>query len=1255
MEVDDAITRLIAARECGVIDDPQTGGIGFVSDAIATLRDQRERYQPSGPEIAAQRTKVLQEVFRDGISTSLHSTKTINAGIRYGRSGVIIDGDEAGFRLEAADSTVVLERRAGLLVDTNSADWRTLVAWLFAASAEVDDLLAEIVRSEKIIREKGGVEADRDVAQFVRSERNRQDSDRERAQRLLEEALLGGTFIFEGVATPVRERGASVVAAARAALSDAAGHLFDKHSLAPFRASTDLAVRFLQADDLRRMPKESDPLGLVRTIGGSARVDTDSPVLSEVLRVFEQKVRDSGAGRLQGNAIQDLFLAPPYGWTKDTTRYLFAALFRAGEVELFTPGGLLKTVGPQAREVFRSTLEFGRVGVARRDTKPDPEALDRAAEALKKILGEDVLPLEDRIAEAVRTGMPAVTERVASLPERLRLLGLAGVERAQQIHRDCTDLLAGDAGDAAARLGQRDSTLERDIRWAEATVRVLGEGAEDDVRRASHTLADLDDIFLLDRPAGAELRIDTELAAVKDHLAAESLFEQVAALRTDLRKIDGAIEKALADAVNKLGQQLASIRSRLEAMPQWVRLGDDDRAEIVERLAAPREALAAAAGRRRRDIGPFWGFSPGCRSWRRIWPARSARGRRRRQPSWDASRTFGRPSSSHTPCFVRSPWIRGSPESVSEPPSTSHRRTRSASRITTHELRPEDPERSRQDGRRCPSDPSRRHRGATPGQLRAPARWLRVLGVEELVHLGPEGQELAGELRAWQAHLAASATEPTEQGRRTAAFRRMAHEAAFTTLNRLAAIRMAEERDLVIESVRKGPASDGFRLFERLSGASLGDRDDAYAEYLGLLFDELAVELGVLFERHTPAGRLFPRPAALSSVLELLDAPQIAPLWAEDETIGWIYQYFNSKEERDAMRKASAAPRNSRELAVRNQYFTPRYVVEFLTDNTLGRIWYEMRRGDTRLVGECPYLVAAHARSSKARVVGVHETVHAGRVRAGHPAGHRCSSRIDRRRTHAICVSLILRSAAVTSCFAHTTSSRSSTRKRGRDPDRRICRSNSRPRLRDDRGLAQGPSRDDPPAQPARDRYRSSSQPDRCPRSLASCSALVSTPESAPSERPVDSSVEHSHGGTDAGRDRLDARIRGGAAPARARRSRARSLGEDATRRRGRIAAPDRCGTPGRNCCSGRQWQGQPHDEQLALFGEPRPRAEPLAGFDVSGISDERVLEQAEARVLVALTSTRRRALSRGATSASPFRRRCRRRVRVHRIVSASV
>src|SRR4029450_11837825 len=80
-------------------------------------------------------------------------------------------------------------------------------------------------------------------------------------------------------------------------------------------------------------------------------------------------------------------------------------------------------------------------------------------------------------------------------------------------------------------------------------------------------------------------------------------------------------------------------------------------------------------------------------------------------------------------------------------------------------------------------------------------------------------------------------------------------------------------------------------------------------------------------------------------------------VWGEDETIGWVYQFFNGQDERRKMREESPVPRNSRELAVRNQFFTPRYVVQFLTDNTLGRIWYEMRDTKTVLAGRCDYMV----------------------------------------------------------------------------------------------------------------------------------------------------------------------------------------------------------------------------------------------------------------------------------------------------------
>lgn len=231
-----------------------------------------------------------------------------------------------------------------------------------------------------------------------------------------------------------------------------------------------------------------------------------------------------------------------------------------------------------------------------------------------------------------------------------------------------------------------------------------------------------------------------------------------------------------------------------------------------------------------------------------------------------------------------------------------------------------------------------------------------VTELTRLGHLDEQRLETARILRATLVHYSAGTPKPTAKSRQEA-LERIVREQAFTVLNRLAALRMAEARGLLIESIGQGYRSRGFQLYARLAGPALGETGDAYRSYLFSLFDEFSVDLAVLFDRFSPQGRLFPRESALLHLLELINHPEIDPLWGEDETIGWVYQYFNSQEERRQMRAESQAPRNSRELAVRNQFFTPRYVVEFLADNTLGRIWYEMTKGQTRLVDECRYLV----------------------------------------------------------------------------------------------------------------------------------------------------------------------------------------------------------------------------------------------------------------------------------------------------------
>jgi Eco57I restriction-modification methylase len=182
-------------------------------------------------------------------------------------------------------------------------------------------------------------------------------------------------------------------------------------------------------------------------------------------------------------------------------------------------------------------------------------------------------------------------------------------------------------------------------------------------------------------------------------------------------------------------------------------------------------------------------------------------------------------------------------------------------------------------------------------------------------------------------------------------------EAAFTTLNRFVALKMLEARGLVQDCISHAEESAGFKEFAGLAPGLVQLPDRGYRLYIESLFDEVGREVRVLFDRRDPASLLWPRRQTVLDLLSILNAIDLIGVWHMDETIGWVYQYFNSDEERRQMRAASQAPQNSRELAVRNQFFTPRYVVEFLTDNTLGRIWYEMTQGKTRLVDECDYLV----------------------------------------------------------------------------------------------------------------------------------------------------------------------------------------------------------------------------------------------------------------------------------------------------------
>jgi len=78
--------------------------------------------------------------------------------------------------------------------------------------------------------------------------------------------------------------------------------------------------------------------------------------------------------------------------------------------------------------------------------------------------------------------------------------------------------------------------------------------------------------------------------------------------------------------------------------------------------------------------------------------------------------------------------------------------------------------------------------------------------------------------------------------------------------------------------------------------------------------------------------------------------------WTEIEIIGWLYQYYISEEKNDIFANIRNKKIGKNEIGPATQIFTPKWIVQYLVDNSLGRLWIE-HNPDTQLRDYLPYYI----------------------------------------------------------------------------------------------------------------------------------------------------------------------------------------------------------------------------------------------------------------------------------------------------------
>jgi len=182
-----------------------------------------------------------------------------------------------------------------------------------------------------------------------------------------------------------------------------------------------------------------------------------------------------------------------------------------------------------------------------------------------------------------------------------------------------------------------------------------------------------------------------------------------------------------------------------------------------------------------------------------------------------------------------------------------------------------------------------------------------------------------------------------EANRYSEARKRFVRNSAFTLLNRLLCLRMAEEVELIAETVRPRPEYGGRSRRERDladSNPQLGAQPEALShEALRQAFLEMQEHIPLLFRPDDPYCLLLPRLPAYRRVREEF-ARLPSHLWQEFETLGWAYQFFTSEERREIRQRLRRNPKPD-DIPALNQFYTVGWIVKALVQNTLGKLWLE--------------------------------------------------------------------------------------------------------------------------------------------------------------------------------------------------------------------------------------------------------------------------------------------------------------------------
>ncbi len=180
-----------------------------------------------------------------------------------------------------------------------------------------------------------------------------------------------------------------------------------------------------------------------------------------------------------------------------------------------------------------------------------------------------------------------------------------------------------------------------------------------------------------------------------------------------------------------------------------------------------------------------------------------------------------------------------------------------------------------------------------------------------------------------------------ETGQYSSARNKLLEELTFTLFNRIAGLKVIEASGLQPEVITcreiHAGRSFGHKLWLEQNPGNKKLPLEGLQEYIRSSFDHLSEKIQLYSAEYL--YDFLPDAYDLRDIINEFNNIEYT-LWQSDDIMGWLYESYNRKK-REAF-KDSNEKIEYNWVSVASQIYTPRWVVEFILNNSLGKLWMEM-------------------------------------------------------------------------------------------------------------------------------------------------------------------------------------------------------------------------------------------------------------------------------------------------------------------------